>query len=332
MRIAIDAMGGDFAPREIVAGAVDGLVHLGSDDKIVLFGQEEAIRAELSKLQYDASRIEIVHAADVIGMGDHPVEALRAKRDNSIAKMAVAGSSGQVDVMISAGNTGACVAACQMKLRPLDGVSRPGIAVAFPSFGGPLIMCDVGANPEPKAKHMYQYALMSTLFAEQMFDLKRQPKVALLSIGEEESKGTTLTREVRDMLLADPRINFIGNVEGRDLLSGKADVVICDGFTGNIALKIVEGISVGFVKMLLEGLAAENPSLAAASKPILKKLVEKHDYSEYGGAPLLGVDGIFIICHGSSSRLAIGNAVKSAHKLVGSDMNARIRALFNGQG
>lgn len=333
MRIAIDAMGGDFAPHETVAGAIAGLDHLEDGDRLVLIGQENRIRAELDRLGHapSNSRIEIVHADEIIEMGEHPVEALKQKRNSSIAKMAFLAAKGQVDAVISAGNTGACVAACQMKLRSLEGVARPGIAVVVPSFERAMVLCDVGANPAPKPHHMHQYALMCSIYAEAMFDLSERPRVALLSIGEESAKGSPLVKQVRDLIREDPRINFVGYVEGRTLLSGQADVIICDGFVGNVALKLIEGLAVGLVNKLAKDIAAAEPKLAQAFEPLLKNLWQRHDYSEHGGAPLLGVDGVCIICHGSSDRRAIRNAVVAAYKLAGSNINERIVEFFKGQ-
>lgn len=326
MRLAIDAMGGDYAPQEIVAGAVDALPILASDDQLVLIGQEDRIREVLTGLPgwKNDPRVEIVHAAEVIGMGDNPVDALRHKKDNSISRMAELAADGKADAVISAGNTGACVAACQMKIRPLKGVHRPGIAVVIPSFGGPMVLCDVGANPMPKPHHLHQYALMASIYVKSLFNLPHEPRVALLSIGEEDGKGNPLVKQVRALLKADPRINFVGYVEGRTILSGQAEVVICDGFVGNVVLKLIEGLSDGLSKMLVQQIAEADPKMLKSFEPILRSVKQKHDYSEHGGAPLLGVDGICIICHGSSNRLAIKNAIAVAYKLAKSNVNERI--------
>jgi glycerol-3-phosphate acyltransferase PlsX len=333
MRIAIDAMGGDHAPHEIVAGAVAGLDQLSPADHLVLVGQQDRIRAELEKLGRAETdhRLTILHANDVIEMGDHPVDALRQKRDSSIGRMAKLAADGEVDAFISAGNTGACVAACQMKIRALKGISRPGIAVVIPSFGGPTVLCDVGANVAPKPHHLHQYALMCSVYAQHFFSLPHPPRVALLSIGEEDAKGNQLVKQVRSLLKNDPRLNFVGYVEGRTLLSGHADVVICDGFVGNVALKLIEGLAYGLVEMLTKEIAQENHQLAKGFEPILKNLWRKHDYSEYGGAPLLGVDGICIICHGSSDRRAIKNAVIVAKGMTNTNINQRIVEFVNSE-
>ncbi|MFA5864982.1 MAG: phosphate acyltransferase PlsX [Phycisphaerae bacterium] len=326
MRLAIDAMGGDYAPQEIVAGAVAALPLLADDDRLILIGQEDRIRqslAELSEWNND-SRVQIVHASEVIGMGDNPVDALRHKKDNSISKMVQLAAEGLADAVISAGNTGACVAACQMKIRALKGVHRPGIAVVIPSFAGPMVLCDVGANPMPKPHHLHQYALMASIYVKHIFNLPHPARVALLSIGEEDAKGNPLVKQVRALIKADPRINFVGYVEGRTILSGQADVVICDGFVGNVVLKLIEGLSDGLAKMLIRQVAQTDPNLLPTIEPILQKIMQNHDYSEHGGAPLLGVDGICIICHGSSNRRAIKNAIAVAYRLAKSNINERI--------
>ncbi|MEE8170941.1 MAG: phosphate acyltransferase, partial [Phycisphaerae bacterium] len=214
MRIAVDAMGGDHAPREIIKGAVEGLAVLGAHDELVLVGREEVIAAELGGAR--DPRIVVEHAAQVIGMDETPVEALKQKKDSSIVRMAIMAANKEVDAVISAGNTGAYVAACQLKMRTLGGVGRPGIAVVIPAFHGPLVICDVGANIAPKPFHLLQYAQMAPLFAESMLGIK-EPRLGLLSIGQEEIKGNSLVKEARQLIKQDGRLNYVGNVEGRDL-------------------------------------------------------------------------------------------------------------------
>jgi glycerol-3-phosphate acyltransferase PlsX len=325
MRLAIDAMGGDYAPKEIVAGAVQALEVIGNDDRLVLIGQEDRIRAELASNPEwkNDPRLEIVHTKDVVEMGDHPVEALRQKRDNSISRMAQMAADGEVQAVISAGNTGACVAACQMKIRPIKGINRPGIAVVIPSFAGPIIMCDVGANPMPKPHQLHEYALMASIYHQCLFHVER-PRVALLNIGEEDDKGSPMVRQVRDLIKSDPRLNYVGYVEGRTLLSGAADVVVCDGFVGNVVLKLIEGLTDGLTKALFKTLEKKDPKAIDILGPVLKEACQQHDYSEHGGAPLIGVDGICIICHGVSDRRAIKNAVVLASKLAKSNVNQHI--------
>lgn len=319
LRIAIDAMGGDHAPAEIVRGAIEGLHFLEPTDQCVLIGREDAIRQHLPSGPLDP-RIRIEHTVQVIEMDDSPVEALRQKKDSSIVRMAKLGADKQVDAVISAGNTGACVAACQLKMRTMGAVARPGIAVAIPSFHGPVTVCDVGANPEPKPFHLLQYAQMATIYAERILGI-RNPRVGLLSIGGEDSKGNMLVKQARELIKQDERLHLVGNVEGREVLSGVCDVAVCDGFVGNIVLKLTEGLSEGLFRTIEKELAQEAPQLVDAFKPVVKRIWDRHDYSEYGGAPLLGVDGVCIICHGSSGARAIKNAVRVARDYVRSNLN-----------
>jgi glycerol-3-phosphate acyltransferase PlsX len=230
---------------------------------------------------------------------------------------------GEADVAISAGNTGACVAAAQLKMRQLPGVSRPGIAVILPTFHGPVTICDVGANPEPKPKHFEDYAMMAGAYATAICGIDN-PRVGLLSIGEEDAKGNSLTKEARKLMRDEPLINFVGNVEGRDLFKGTVDVVICDGFVGNIILKFTEGIAEGMFQTIMAELTEFAPELLEQFKPVMKKIYHKHDWQEYGGAPLLGVGGYCLICHGRSDSRAIKNAIRVAKQLVNSGVNQKI--------
>ncbi len=329
MRIAVDAMGGDHAPLEIVAGAVQSISSLGDDDVIVLVGNENVIKSKLDEIGVSAEqsdRLEIVHSSQVVEMSDNPVDAMKNKPDSSIARMVDLASSGKADAMISAGNTGACVAACQMKLGRLKGVIRPGIAVVIPTFDKAVVLCDVGANPAPKPHHMHQYALMAGIYAELLFGLKEPARVALLNIGEEDAKGNPLVKQARDLIKADSRINFVGFVEGRYILADQTDVIICDGFVGNVVLKLIEGLAAAIAKMLKREVERIDQRLIEPFAPALETLWRKHDYTEHGGAPLLGVDGLFIVCHGSSNRRAIKNAIAMARNLQASKINERIVA------
>lgn len=320
MRIAIDAMGGDYAPAQIVRGAVEGLQFLTDEDELVLVGREDAIQAHLPPEGKSNPRIKIHHCSEVIEMDDSPVEALRQKKNSSIMIMAKLAAERQVEAVISAGNTGACAAACQLKMRTLGGVQRPGIAVVLPSFHGPLTVCDVGANVAPKAHHLLQYAQMASAYAEKILKIDR-PRVALLSIGSEEVKGSPLVKQTHELLKRDPSVNFVGNVEGRDLFSGACEVAVSDGFVGNVVLKLTEGLSEGIFKTIAREIADESPDLAKRFEPLVKAIWARHDYSEFGGAPLLGVDGICIICHGSSDARAIKNAVRVAAQYHKSNLN-----------
>jgi len=320
MRIAIDAMGGDHAPAQIVRGAVEGLAYLGPGDELILLGREEIIAAHLPGDSAIRRRIGVHHCSEVIEMDDSPVEAIRQKKDSSIAVMAKLAAEKQVDAVISAGNTGACAAACQLKMRTLGSVQRPGIAVIIPSFSGPLTMCDVGANISPKPYHLLQYAQMASVYAETILKIHR-PRVGLLSIGSEEVKGNPLVKQTRELIKQDASINFIGNVEGRDLFAGACEVAICDGFVGNVVLKLTEGLADGLFKTIKREIVSERPDLVKDFEPVIKAVWTRHDYSEYGGAPLLGVDGVCIICHGSSDHRAIKNAVRVAAEYVKANVN-----------
>lgn len=325
MRIAIDAMGGDFAPAEIVQGALDGLRFIADSDQLVLFGREDAIRQHLAAAHNSSKQIVVHHCSEVIEMDDSPVEALRQKKNSSIVVMNKMAKERQVDAIISAGNTGACAAAGQIILGPMPNVQRPGIAVVLPSFHGPLTVCDVGANVNPKPQHLVEYDLMASIFSETILGIKA-PRVALLSIGGEEVKGNPLTKQVHEMLKQGPNINFVGNVEGRDMFAGGCEVAICDGFVGNVVLKLTEGLADGLFKTIQHEIEVESPDLASRFDPIVKKIWARHDYSEYGGAPLLGLNGVSMICHGSSDRRAIMNAVRVCADFVRRDLNRIMQA------
>jgi glycerol-3-phosphate acyltransferase PlsX len=229
--------------------------------------------------------------------------------------MAELAASGEVDAVLSAGNTGACAAACQLKLRPLPCVTRPGIAVTIPSFHGPFVLCDVGANIQARPRHLYEYAVMATLYAERVLGIEN-PRVALMSIGEESTKGTELVKETHELLKKDPLMNFVGNAEGQDLFEDRCDVAICDGFVGNIVLKFVEGLAEGLFRTIAREFDDEAPGLKERFNGALERVSSRHDYSRYGGAPLLGVDGVCIICHGRSNQEAVRNAVAAATRFV----------------
>jgi glycerol-3-phosphate acyltransferase PlsX len=299
---------------------------LDDGDSVCLVGDEKIIREGLdaSSLSPDCrKRYRIVHTTQVVSMDESPVEAIRGKPDSSIAVMCKLASKREVDAVISAGNTGACVAAAQLRMRLLPGVSRPGIAVILPTFHGPVVICDVGANPEPKPTHLEQYAFMAGAYATAVCG-RKEPRVGLLSIGEEDAKGNTLTKEARKMMRDEPQINFVGKVEGRDLFKGVVDVVVCDGFVGNIVLKFTEGMADGLFRTIAAEIKQAAPALVSQFDPIMKKIYANHDWQEYGGAPLLGVDGYCLICHGRSEARAIKNAVRVAKQLVNSKINEKI--------
>src|SRR5436305_4031409 len=256
-------------------------------------------------------------------MDDSPVEAVRGKPDSSIAVMCKLAAKGEADVVISAGNTGACVAAAQLRMRTLPGISRPGIEVIVPSFYGPVVICDVGANVTPKPSHLEKYAIMAAAYSHAVCGIEN-PRVGLLSIGEEDAKGNAIVKEARKLMRDEPLINFIGNVEGRDLTKGVVDVIVTDGFVGNVVLKLMEGLTEGLFQQLMHELQETNPDAMGQFKPAMKKIYASHDWQEYGGAPLLGVDGYCLICHGRSDARAIRNAVRVGKQLVRSDINQKI--------
>ncbi len=323
MRIGMDAMGGDYAPREIILGAKEGLRLLSEQDEILLFGPEDVVRQECRNAELDDPRVNVVNCPDVIGMQESPVEALRHKRKSSIVQLAVHAAKGEVDACISAGNTGAFAAACQLKIGPVAGVSRPGIAVVMPTFHGPVLICDVGANPTPKPHHLYEYARICVCYSRMILG-KDAPRVGLVSIGEEEGKGSPLVREAGALLRNDPGIQFAGNVEGRDIFGGACEIAVCDGFVGNVILKLTEGLAEGLFKTIMQEIKEESQELLPRFEPITDRIWKRHDFAEYGGAPLLGINGTVIICHGRSDRRAIHNAIRVASEQIRQDLTAVI--------
>jgi len=323
MRIAIDAMGGDNAPEEIVSGALESIELLSEDDELILVGPKEVIEPLVPSLRSREGALSLVDAPDVIGMDETPVESLRKKPKSSISVMTKMAKLGRADAVISAGNTGACVAACQMRMRNLEGVVRPGIAVVFPTFEGPVTICDVGANIACKPINLYQYAVMASLFARHLLGIS-EPRVGLMSIGSEDAKGNEVVKKTREMMKSDHKLNFIGNIEGRDIFEGACDVAVCEGFVGNVILKLTEGLISGLFKAIKHELLQEKLRLAMKFKPVMKRIYTKYDYNEYGGAPLLGVNGTALICHGSSQSRTIRNAIMASKKYYTERINDKI--------
>jgi glycerol-3-phosphate acyltransferase PlsX len=326
MRVGLDVMGGDNAPDAILQGAIDSLDRLEPTDTVTLVGERGVIEQTLSDRGVGDDRVTVVPATEVIAMDESPVEAVRGKRDSSLvvlARMASRKAKQPLDAMISAGNTGACVTAAQMHIRRLPGVHRPGVAVTMPTFGGPVVLIDVGANLEPKPHHLAQYGVMGDVYAKLAFGIK-QPRVALMNVGGEEQKGTAFMKKVRDLLRAEGTLDFIGYIEGRSVFDGEADVVITDGIVGNVTLKLAEGLSAGIFKAIAREVFEKDPELAARLEPVVKGIYAKHDYHEYGGAPLLGVNGVCMICHGSSVARTITNAILRSKQFVESRVNEAI--------
>lgn len=322
--IAVDAMGGDHAPVPEVHGAVRAA--RSQDVNILLVGREEILKPELEKFDgWKQLPIRIVHASEVITMEDNPAKALRTKRDSSLRVAARLVREGEADGLVSAGNTGAVMAISKTVMGMIPGVDRPALANPFPTLKSkPAVMVDVGANVDSTPRMLAQFAVMGDIYSRLIFHTEN-PRVGVLSIGEEEHKGNDLTRGASVILKGLP-LNFIGNVEGRDLYTGHADVIVCDGFIGNVALKVSEGLVDVIKHMLQESLASTITRKIGyvLSRAAYKDFKKRVDYSEYGGAPLLGVKGICIICHGRSNDNAIRNAVRVATELASEHVNDRI--------
>ncbi len=321
MHIALDAMGGDYGPEKLISGALLAAQQEGL--QISLVGDQELLQAHLDAIVTDtnvASFINIVHASQVIGMDEYPVDAVRRKKDSSIMVAFELARQGHVEGVVSAGNSGATLAAGLRKLGRIKGVSRPGIASMFPTLKKPVIMMDIGANVDCRPVHLYQFGIMAAAFSS-LYEIK-EPRVGLLSIGEEIGKGNTLVKETYS-LLKESSLNFIGNVEGRDVYRGDVDVIICDGFVGNISLKISEGLAEAVLQMLKEEIKRSLISKVGylLARSAFSRFKRRVDYAEYGGAPLLGINGTGIICHGKSSPQAIKNAILIAAKMVKNNIN-----------
>lgn len=319
MRIALDAFGSDKAPSPEVEGAVLA-VKENLCQKVILVGDEKILSAELSKYYYDKTRIDIVHASEVIGMGDEPAEAARKKRESSMVKAIRLHKDGLADGVVSAGNSGAMMAASLIVLGRIKGVLRPAIAITFPTKYGSEIILDVGANADCDSKQLVQFAELGSMYSQFMNKIDR-PRVSLLNIGEEDKKGNELTKEVHRLLASEHNLNFIGNIEGKDILKGITDVIVCDGFTGNVMLKTVEGAALAIFEILKEQFEKDWIAKIGAllSVPVYNYLKKKLDHTEYGGALLIGLKGIPIVSHGRSNGKAIKNAIKLASTLADTD-------------
>jgi len=328
IRIAVDGFGGDFAPEQVVAGCLQA----ASEDRIpILLTGDQAVLAPLIAGKPGSELIEIVHAPERIGMDEAPVEAVRAKKDSSLTVAARLVKDKEASGMVSAGNTGACMAAAVFIIGRIKGIERPAITSIMPTVKGVCLMVDVGANVDCRPSHLVQFAQMGSIYAERVLG-RPQARVGLLNIGEEPSKGNDAAQKAYQ-LLSSAKINFIGNVEGRDIPGGEVDVVVCDGFVGNIVLKFAEGLGTGMFAMLKEELTASLPRKLAAAvlRPGFAKVKKKIDYAEYGGAPLLGVKGTVIIAHGSSNAKAIRNAIRVAKEASANQVVESIAELIAGE-
>jgi phosphate acyltransferase len=317
--IAVDAMGGDLAPEAIVLGTLQA-VETG-DLSAILVGDEARIRAFLPDGAPD--RVTIVHTDEEIGMGESPTTALRQKPKASLTVAVQEHQAGRADAVVSAGNTGAFYAASLLTLGRLPGVSRPTIGTFIPTQNRTGFLLDVGTNPDCKPVHLQQFGIMGSIFVEHMIG-QENPTVGLLSIGEESSKGNEVTIEAHK-LLRETAVNFIGNVEGRDVLAGTVDLIVCDGFVGNVLLKYTESLYGLFKSKLQEAAGAMSEEARAALQPVTTGLKQQFDYQQYGGVPMLGLDGVAIVCHGGSSPEAMKNAIFAAQRVVDTRVNDLIR-------
>ena len=324
MKVALDAMGGDHAPQASVEGAALALREFRNLDKLFLVGDEAGIRAELDKHRCSDPRIEIVHATQVVEMSESAVDAVRRKKDSSISRAVDLVKHGQADAVVSAGHTGAAVAATTIKLRTLEGVDRPGIAAVIPTETNLCVLIDAGANLDARPEHMLQYAIMGAVFSRYVLGFEN-PAIGLMSIGGEDVKGSEFTKEIFKLLRASG-LNFRGNIEGHDLFQNPVEVVLCDGFIGNVVLKSCEATAEAVFHWLKNELKKTPMRLAGAvmAKGAFKAIKKRTNYEEYGGSPLLGVDGICIIAHGSSSPKAIKNAIRVALESIQTRINPRI--------
>lgn len=327
VRVVVDAMGGDAAPVPEVKGALEAGRELHPYVEIILVGDEERIFRHMERHEAEACGIRVHHTTERITMEDAAASSFRRKQDASIVVAARLVRDGKAEALVSAGNTGAVVASCLLSMGRVAGIHRPAIGVLVPTPTGHTILLDVGANSDSKSHHLYQYAQMGKVYANTVFGVDA-PRIGLLNIGEEDSKGTEVAVQAYKLLTdARPQINFIGNVEGKDILKGTADVVICDGFTGNVILKFAESV----VGMLMGTIRREMETNlkfrigAFLLKPVFRKLRARFNYEEYGGAPLLGVNGVCVIAHGRSSPLAIKNAIKVAAESARKGITVQIK-------
>ncbi|HLC11661.1 MAG TPA: phosphate acyltransferase PlsX [Chthoniobacterales bacterium] len=324
MKIALDAMGGDFGPPNLVAGAALALREYPHISKLFLVGDTAQIEAELRKLGCNDSRIEVVHSTQVVDMSDRAWSAVRRKKDSSVSRAVDLVKHGQANAIVSAGHTGAAVAASMVKLRTLPGIYRPGIAAVLPTETNVFVLMDAGANIDARPEHLLQYAFMGSVYSSHVLGYKN-PTVGLISLGEEDVKGNEMTKEVFKMLKKSS-LNFVGNIEGRHLFEDPVEVVVCDGFVGNVILKTCESISVAIFQWLKHELSRTPMRKVGAflARESFRTIKDKTNYEEYGGSPLLGVNGICIIAHGSSTPLAVKNALRVAAESIEHQVNPHI--------
>jgi len=328
MKIVVDAMGGDYAPRVVIEGTLAAVKEYAAE--VILIGDEAKINPLLKKAKYSGPNITVAHAPETIQMSEHAALSVRRKRNSSIVLGINLVKEGKAGAFFSAGNTGAVVCAATLGLGLIPGVERPGIAIVTPTLKGISLIIDVGANIDPKPNQLLQYGIMGDVYSRTILN-KTNPSVGLLNIGEEEAKGTEFIRETHE-LLQKSKLNFIGNVEGKDLFTGKCDIIVCDGFVGNVALKVSESAAEA-MQVFLKRHLLSNPLGKIGLLfllPSLKRFKKELDYSEYGGAPLLGVNGVVIIGHGRSNVKAIKNAIRVAKEEVERKFNEKVLEAISG--
>lgn len=330
IRIAVDAMGGDHAPRNVIAGAIDALRETDNRFEVLFVGPETTVNDELRSVQRNGFSYQVINASQVVDMHDAATAGVKQKRNSSISVGITLHKDGNADAFVSAGHSGAVMSTSTLVLGRIEGIGRPTIGAFFPSEHGVCLLLDAGANVDCKPQHLYEFAVMGSIYTSEMFQVKN-PTVGLLNIGEEESKGNDVVKEAHK-LLQQSKLNFIGNVEGRDILQGKAQVVVCDGFVGNVILKFGESVP-GFFKSRMKQVMKESvwmKVVGALARGTLRAALKSMDYEEYGGVPILGVNGVSIIGHGKSTPKAIKNMVLKAEEMVQKKINQKIQAAIVG--
>ena len=329
VNIAVDAMGGDNAPAEIVKGAVESL-DKAKNLKVTLVGREDDVRTELSKYTYDPNRIDVIHASEVIEMAEPPVMAVRNKRDSSLVKCMYLVKEGKCDALVTAGSTGAFLVGGQIIVGRIKGVERPPLAPFIPTVNGRCLLLDCGANVDARPSQLVQFAKIGSAYVKKVCGIDN-PRVGIVNIGAEEEKGNALVKETFPLLKATPEINFIGSVEARDIPYGGADVVVCEAFVGNVILKMYEGVGTALLKSMKEAFMSSTRSKigAALAKPALKKTLKAYDVNQYGGAPLLGCNGLLVKTHGSSKAISITNSILQCKTFADNNINDDIKEMFS---
>ena len=323
--VAVDAMGGDNAPAEIVKGVVDA-VNSNNSVNIRLVGIEDRVNLELGKYEYDKSRIQVINATEIIETAEHPVNAIRKKKDSSLVVALNLVKNGEADAFVSAGSTGAVLVGAQAIVGRIPGVKRPPLAPVLPTAKGPLVLVDCGANVDSRPDHLVLFARMGSIYSEYVLGINN-PKVGIANNGAEEEKGNQLVKDTFPLLKECNDINFVGSVETKDIPQGNADVVVCDGFVGNAILKMYEGVGATLISEIKKSLMASFRGKLGGLliKPSLKQVLKKYDATEYGGAPMLGLNGLVVKAHGSSNAKEIKNAVHQCIQFVEADINTKIK-------